>query len=83
MTSHRKSLSEKELNQVIALAWCDKTTFEMIYDQTGLSHDEVKKIMKTYLKPGSYKKWRERVKTISNKHTYKPRFRTRQELEEC
>ena len=65
----KKSLSEEIIHYVIELAWCDKTSFEMILQQTNLSESEVKEIMKKHLKPGSYKKWRERVAKRSEEHT--------------
>ena len=47
-------------SEIIALAWDDKTSFEMIEDQTGLSEKGIIKLMRRSLKPGSFKKWRER-----------------------
>ena len=43
----------------------------MILQQTNLSESEVKEIMKKHLKPGSYKKWRERVAKNHRKHQKK------------
>ena len=56
-------------SEIIALAWDDKTSFEMIEDQTGLSEKDIIKLMRRSLKPGSFKKWRERVSGRSAKHT--------------
>ena len=58
----------RAVSEIIALAWDDKTSFEMIEDQTGLSEKGVIKLMRRSLKPGSYKKWRERVSGRSAKH---------------
>ena len=55
-------------SEIIALAWDDKTSFEMIEDQTGLSEKGIIKLMRRSLKPGSFKKWRERVSGRSSKH---------------
>ena len=55
-------------SEIIALAWDDKTSFEMIEDQTGLSEKGIIKLMRRSLKPGSFKKWRERVSGRSAKH---------------
>ena len=56
-------------SEIIALAWDDKTSFEMIEDQTGLPENSVIKLMRRSLKPGSFRKWRERVSGRSAKHT--------------
>ena len=55
-------------SEIIALAWDDKTSFEMIEDQTGLSEKGIIKLMRRSLKSGSFKKWRERVSGRSAKH---------------
>ena len=55
-------------SEIIALAWDDKTSFEMIEDQTGLSEKGIIKVMRRSLKPGSFRKWRERVSGRSAKH---------------
>ena len=55
-------------SDIIALAWDDKTSFEMIEDQTGLSEKDIIKLMRRSLKPGSFRKWRERVSGRSAKH---------------
>lgn len=56
-------------SEIIALAWDDKASFEMIEDQTGLPEKGVIKLMRRSLKPGSFRKWRERVSGRSAKHT--------------
>lgn len=49
-------------SEMIALAWCDKTTWSAIEGQTGLTEPEIMKLMKQNLKPKSYVVWRKRVK---------------------
>lgn len=66
-----KQLNSNQISEIIGLAWCDKTSFEMIKDQTNLSSDQVKKLMKRELKPGSYKAWRIRVKKNKQKNNKK------------
>jgi len=56
-------------SEIIALAWDDKASFEMIEEQTGLPEKRVIKLMRRSLKPGSFRKWRERVSGRSAKHT--------------
>ncbi|MDC0975465.1 TIGR03643 family protein [Alphaproteobacteria bacterium] len=53
------------------MAWCDKTSFDSIQDQTGLAEKEVIKIMRSNLKRSSFKVWRERVCGRKAKHEKK------------
>jgi uncharacterized protein (TIGR03643 family) len=54
-------LNEEEIDRVIAMAWEDRTPFEAIKIQFGLSEDQVVEVMRKNLKNSSWKKWRERV----------------------
>ena len=67
----KKSYSEGFISELIALAWCDKTSFEMIEKQTNLKSDEVKELMKQNLKSSSYKLWRKRVTRNKRKNDFK------------
>ena len=60
-----------DVNSVIEMAWCDKTSFDSIKDQTGLPEKEVIKIMRSNLKRSSFKVWRERVYGRKAKHEKK------------
>lgn len=55
-------------HQIIQMAWCDKTTFDAIKIQTGLLEKDVIKIMRTYMKPSSFRMWRKRVSGRKTKH---------------
>ena len=59
------------IDSVIEMAWCDKTSFDSIQDQTGLAEKEVIKIMRSNLKRSSFKVWRERVYGRKAKHEKK------------
>lgn len=61
MGMQSKKLSFETIQEVIGMAWCDKTSFEMIESHTQLTHDEVKQLMREQLKPSSYRLWRKRV----------------------
>ena len=61
----------KSPDWVIWAAWADRVTFEEIKKKTGKSESDVIKIMRKYLKPSSFKLWRERAKTKSIKHMKK------------
>jgi uncharacterized protein (TIGR03643 family) len=55
-------------DQIIRLAWQDRTTFEEIREKTGLSEKEVIVVMRHHLKPGSFRLWRKRVNGRITKH---------------
>ena len=58
-----------DVNSVIEMAWCDKTSFDSIKEQTGLLEKEVIKIMRAKLKISSFKVWRTRVYGRKAKHS--------------
>ena len=57
-----------DINSIIEMAWCDKTSFDSIKLQTNLSEKEVIKIMRSNLKKTSFHVWRERVYGRKAKH---------------
>jgi uncharacterized protein (TIGR03643 family) len=61
-------LEQGDLDRVIEMAWEDRTPFEAIEQQFGLCEAEVIKMMRRSLKPGSFKRWRERVSGRTTKH---------------
>ena len=61
----KKTISDDE---VIELAWCDKTSFNDIFFSTGLKEPEVIKLMRKNMKPGSFRLWRKRVSGRASKH---------------
>ena len=62
------SLTPEETDRVIEMAWEDRTPFEAIEFQFGLSEAQVIALMRTELKPGSFKRWRRRVQGRVTKH---------------
>ncbi|MEJ2585553.1 MAG: TIGR03643 family protein [Robiginitalea sp.] len=62
------SLTPEETDRVIEMAWEDRTPFEAILFQFGLSEAQVITLMRKELKPGSFKRWRRRVQGRSTKH---------------
>ena len=62
---------KENIDNIIKLAWCDKTSFEKIKRIHGVTESEVIKIMRTNLKPRSFKLWRTRVKGRTRKHEKK------------
>ena len=65
------NLESQKINGVIEMAWCDKTSFDSIKDQTGLAEKDVIKIMRSNLKSSSFRVWRERVYGRKAKHAKK------------
>lgn len=56
-------------DRVIEMAWEDRTPFEAIYLQFGLSEAEVIRLMRRALKRSSFNLWRKRVNSgVSQKH---------------
>ncbi len=65
---NKSTLSIGDLSAVIQMAWEDRTTFETIQERMGISESEVIKIMRSELKPDSFKMWRKRMKGRVTKH---------------
>lgn len=61
-------LTIDEKSAVIQMAWEDRTSFETIQEKTGLSESEVIKLMRSELRAGSFKIWRQRMKGRVTKH---------------
>lgn len=65
-------LSATEIDRIIEMAWEDRTPFEAIEFQFGLSESQVIELMRKELKPPSWRLWRKRVNQgISQKHAAK------------
>lgn len=64
-------LTERDTDRIIEMAWEDRTPFEAIELQFGLSEPEVIKLMRRELKPSSWRLWRERAHQVSHKHLKK------------
>jgi len=66
-------MTDEDISEIIHLAWCDKTSFDEIEMQYGLSEPEVKALMRATLKRSSFKMWRKRVTGRKAKHKRKLR----------
>jgi len=65
-------LTPEETDRVIEMAWEDRTPFEAIEYQFGLSESEVIRLMRSELKRSSFNLWRKRVNEgVSQKHLNK------------
>ena len=65
-------LSLTDIDRIIEMAWEDRTPFEAIHHQFGLTEGEVIKLMRAQLKRSSFHCWRKRVNSgVSQKHAVK------------
>lgn len=63
-------LDPAALSEIIEMALSDHITFAEIKLQTGLGEDDVKAVMRSHLKPGSYRAWRRRVRAFSDRRAH-------------
>ncbi len=63
-----KTFTERELDRIIEMAWEDRTPFDAITFQFGISEQETLEIMRKEMKPSSFRMWRKRVQGRSTKH---------------
>ena len=64
-------ITDRDLDRIIEMAWEDRTPFDAIKDQFGLSEAEVIKLMRREMHPRNWRKWRARVQGRSTKHRQK------------
>lgn len=67
-------LSVREIDRIIEMAWEDRTTFDAIEFQFGLSERQVIDLMRQQMKPSSFRMWRKRVSGRKTKHSSKRNF---------
>lgn len=65
------TLGARDIDRIIEMAWEDRTPFDAIEYQFGLTEDRVKALMKRELKFSSYRLWRDRVERCKTKHAKK------------
>ena len=64
-------LMPQDIDRIIEMAWEDRTPFDAIEVQFGLSEKDVIELMRRQLKPSSWRLWRERVQGRASKHAKK------------
>jgi len=64
-----QNLSAEDIDRIIEMAWEDRTSFDIIHQQFGISEAGVIKIMRKFMKRSSFLMWRERVQGRKTKHT--------------
>jgi uncharacterized protein (TIGR03643 family) len=69
---HTLTLTDRETDRIIEMAWEDRTPFEAIQFQFGLSEAATIALMRSRLKRSSFNLWRKRVNNaVSQKHLKK------------
>ncbi len=63
-------LSPAALSEIVEMALSDHISFAQISAQHGVTPDQIKAIMRTQLKPGSYRAWRKRVRDFSDRREH-------------
>ena len=61
-------MNQINTDRIIEMAWEDRTTFDAIKNQFGVTEKDVIKIMRLNLKKSSFKLWRKRVTGRKTKH---------------
>lgn len=64
----KKVFTEIEIDRIIEMAWEDRTTFDAITLQFGISEREIIDLMRREMKLSSFKMWRKRVQGRATKH---------------
>ena len=62
------SLQSSAIDRIIEMAWEDRTSFEAIQYQFGLSESDVIALMRKEMKSSSFRMWRKRVSGRKTKH---------------
>lgn len=61
-------LSIVDIDRIIEMAWEDRTTFDAIEFQFGLTEQQVISLMRNQMHPKSFRNWRTRVQGRKTKH---------------
>lgn len=68
------SFDPKDKDRIIEMAWEDRTPFDAIEIQFGLTESDIIRLMRRELKPSSFRLWRKRVQGRRTKHLKKRSF---------
>lgn len=61
-------VSASDRSRIVEMAWEDRTPFEAILRDYGLTEADVIRLMRSELKAGSFRLWRARVSGRKTKH---------------
>lgn len=65
------SLTPAQIDRIIMMAWEDRTSFDAIGEQFGLSPGDVIKLMRSEMTARSFRMWRKRTAGRTTKHESK------------
>jgi uncharacterized protein (TIGR03643 family) len=65
------TLTSADIDRIIEMAWEDRTPFEAIEFQFGLSEQQTIQLMRREMLASSFKRWRKRVQSRKTKHIMK------------
>ena len=68
MAKIKAKLDSIDISRIIEMAWEDRTPFEAIEENFGLSERQVIQLMRSEMKLSSFKLWRSRVSGRKTKH---------------
>lgn len=66
--ANSKPFTEEALSRIVEMAWEDRTPFEAIEINFGIKESAVINIMRSEMKPRSFRLWRKRVTSRKTKH---------------
>jgi uncharacterized protein (TIGR03643 family) len=64
------ALTQSQVSEIIEMALSDHISFSDIQKQHMVSPDQIKALMRTHLKPGSYRSWRKRVRDFGDRREH-------------
>ncbi len=64
------NLSDADVSAIIEMALSDHISFAAIEREFGLAEKDVKALMRSELKASSYRTWRKRVRTFSDRREH-------------
>ena len=64
-----EAFCESSISRIVEMAWEDRTTFEAIEAQFGLTESAVIDLMRRHMQPSSFRMWRKRMAGRRTKHT--------------
>jgi uncharacterized protein (TIGR03643 family) len=67
-------LDSETIDRILEMAWEDRTTFDAIELQFGLSEPQVIALMRREMKASSFRMWRKRVTGRDTKHAVRRDF---------
>jgi uncharacterized protein (TIGR03643 family) len=70
MANTGEALPSDTIGEIISLALSDHVTFDQLRAIFGLDADEIKVLLRQHLKRGSYRAWRKRVRSFSERREF-------------